>query len=79
MMESILPLHDDYCHLGSVAMRKFSYKFQFDMLPPYSEEKFKVKGTSEMSLKYNQTACRHIPEEDIQQGHHCGKRKISRF
>jgi hypothetical protein len=79
MMESILPSHDDCCYLGIVAMHKYSNTFQIHMLPPYSEEKLKVKRTSEMSPNYNQTACRHIPEEDIPHGHHCGTLKISRF
>ena len=46
---------------------------------PYSEENLKVTRTSDLSLNYNQTACRHVPEEDIPHGHHCGKLKISRF
>jgi len=79
MIESILPSHDEYCHLGSFGLHINTYTFQIHMMPPYSEEKLKVTRTSEVYLNNNQTARRHTPQEDIPHGHQCGKLKISRF
>jgi hypothetical protein len=79
MIEFILLSHDEYCHFGSFGVHINSYTFQIHMLPPYSEKKLKATRTSELHLNNNQTARRHTPEEDIPDGHHCEKLKISRF